>query len=76
MTNKEIQARILSDLKQLDITIWYFRRKLKENPYPISKAAVAALARGKFDSKEVGKYGVMKMRDYFNQKEKHDGAIL
>ena len=66
MTNKEIQARILSDLKQLDITIWHFRRKIKENPYPISKAAVAALARGKFDSKEVGKFGVLKMRDYFN----------
>ena len=66
MTNEELQSAIISEISPL--SPWAFRESQDEpNPFPISKRGVWQIARGVFEGREVGKYGVLKMKDYFNQ---------
>ena len=70
MTNHELQEKVLAYIQGLGITLDMFRKADRtESPYPISNRAVSDIARGKFESREVGKFGIMKMKDYYSTKD-------
>jgi hypothetical protein len=73
MTNKELQKKVLADLKVLgNITPWEFRTnpKYPNDYYPINKRAVSEIANGNFEAKKTGKHGVAAMKEYFRELEK------
>ncbi len=71
MTDEELKIRIISEIAPL--SPWAFRESQDvPNPFPINRRGVWQIARGVFEGREVGKYGVLKMKDYFNQKNNSD----
>ena len=71
MTNEELQTAILQEIAPIS-AYKFLEGEYIENPFPVCKRAVYDIARGKFESREVGKFGIMKMKDYFNNLEKQN----
>ncbi len=68
MTNEELQTAILQEIAPLS-AYKFLERKDIENKFPVCKRAVYDIARGNFESREVGKFGIMKMKDYYSTKD-------
>jgi len=67
MTNEQLQEQVLAHINGLGITLDAFRKMPRtQSPFPINNRAVTAIARGNFEGREVGKYGLLKIKDYFN----------
>jgi len=71
MTNEELQSNILAEISPLSPHLFRISQDVP-NPFPINKRGVWQIARGNFEGREVGKFGLLKMKDYFNKKNKQD----
>jgi len=72
MTNEQLKEAILAEISPLSPHLFRISQDVP-NPFPINKRGVWQIARGNFEGREVGKYGLLKIKDYYSTKNKQYG---